>query len=133
MRAMPKLSIKTARPRRGPPVFVCRKCLKRAPEGPAIKRALKKAIQREAAREAEESLRNAGDAAPDRRAARKAAKRARPRLILTSCFGICPPKAVVVATAATLSRGEYWLAEDKSGAQQMVESCQPDKIRSENL
>ncbi|MDP3692859.1 MAG: (2Fe-2S) ferredoxin domain-containing protein [Bradyrhizobium sp.] len=72
------------------PVLVCRKCLKRVTGGSRIKRALKSAVK---------SLR---DAQPGRR----------PRLVMTACFGICPKRAVVVASGTTLHRGEYILLAD---------------------
>lgn len=79
----------TVRSRREP-VLVCRKCFKRIPGGSRIKRALKSAA---------ESLR---DVQPGRR----------PRLVMTGCFGICPKRAVVVASGTTLHRGEYILLAD---------------------
>jgi hypothetical protein len=36
------------------------------------------------------------------------------RLVLTSCFGICPKNAVVTASAATFARGEFILIQDCS-------------------
>lgn len=41
MTTMTKRTIITVQPRRAPPVLVCRKCLKRAGDGRAIRRALK--------------------------------------------------------------------------------------------
>ena len=76
------------------PVLVCKKCLKRTPDGRNIKRALKSATK------------NLGDAQPDRR----------PRLVLTGCFGICPKRAVVVASGTTLHRGEFVLLADADQA-----------------
>ena len=79
-------SILTAQSRREP-ILVCKKCLKRVPNGTRIKQALKAAVKH---RNVAQSSR-------------------RPRVVLTSCFGICPKRAVVVASAATLNRGEYVL------------------------
>jgi predicted metal-binding protein len=92
---MPKTpEITTIRPRRAEPVFVCRKCLKRVADGPALKRALKSELkQRSAARGIK-----------------------RPRVIMTSCMDICPKRAVVAASGATLARGEYLLLGDGDGA-----------------
>ncbi len=86
--------IATIRPRRADPVFVCRKCLKRVGDGPALKRALKSELKE--------------------RSAVQGVKR--PRVIMTSCMDICPKRAVVTASATTLARGEYLLLDDGSGA-----------------
>jgi predicted metal-binding protein len=80
-------SLVTLRPRRPEPILVCRKCLKRAADGKQIKRALKSEVKR--------------------RSAVQATKR--PRIVLTDCFGICPKRAVVLASGKTLHRGEYLL------------------------
>jgi predicted metal-binding protein len=80
-------SLVTLRPRRPEPILICRKCLKRAADGKQIRRALKSEVKR--------------------RSAAQAAKR--PRIVLTDCFGICPKRAVVLASGATLHRGEYLL------------------------
>jgi predicted metal-binding protein len=85
-----KSSIKTARLRRATPVLVCKKCLKRAEDGRSLKRALKSELKRGS---------HARTVRP-------------PRVVLTSCFGICPKRAVVVASEATLHRGEYLLLDD---------------------
>jgi hypothetical protein len=38
--------------------------------------------------------------------------------VMTGCFGICPKRAVVVASGSTLQRGEYLLLPDvDSGAE----------------
>jgi len=71
-----------ARPRRASPIFVCRKCLKRSAEGSAVRRALKGKLKR-----------------------RDSHGRKPPRLIATSCFGICPRKAIVLASAESLPQG----------------------------
>lgn len=98
-----KSSIKTARLRRAPPVLVCRKCLKRAGDGRALKRALKSEL--------------------------KHGSRARtikpPRVVLTNCFGICPKRAVVVASERTLHRGEYLLLDDSEQAADAVAILMP--------
>jgi predicted metal-binding protein len=85
--------ITTIRPRRAEPVFICKKCLKRIDDGPALKRALKSELkQRSAARGIK-----------------------RPRVVMTSCMDICPKRAVVAASATTLARGEYLLLGDDGG------------------
>jgi hypothetical protein len=80
----------TARPHRPPPILICRKCLKRAANGRAIKRALKA------------ELKELGRA--------RGVKR--PRVVMTGCFGICPKRAVTTASGATLARGEFLLLAD---------------------
>lgn len=94
----------TVRSRREP-VLICKKCLKRVPDGRKIRRELKSATK---------SLR---DAQPDHR----------PRLVMTSCFGICPKRAVVVASATTLHRGEYVLLADADQAADAVSLLMPDR------
>jgi predicted metal-binding protein len=98
--------ITTIRPRRPEPIFVCRKCLKRIDDGPALKRALKSELkQRSAARGIK-----------------------RPRVIVTSCMDICPKRAVVAASAATLARGEYLLLGNDGGtAEAAALLMQPDQ------
>jgi hypothetical protein len=78
------LALKT---RRVDAVFVCAKCLKRSDGGARLKRRLKKQL--------------AGAA--------MARNGKRPKLVLTSCLGICPKEAVVTASAGTLGRGEVVL------------------------
>jgi hypothetical protein len=82
-------SIVAVRPRRTKPVLICRKCLKRFGSGSRLKRALKSELKRAVA-----------------------ATGRKPRLVATGCFGICPKRAVVVASGATLSQGEYLLLSD---------------------
>jgi predicted metal-binding protein len=77
--------------RRANLVLICRKCLKRADDGKDVKRGLKAELK-----------------------ARGAKKSQRPRLILTNCFGVCPKRAVVTASAHTLRRGEFLLVSDRS-------------------
>jgi hypothetical protein len=77
--------------RRANLVLVCRKCLKRAADGKSVKRGLKAELK-----------------------GRGAKKSQRPRLILTNCFGVCPKRAVVTASAHTLRRGEFLLVSDRS-------------------
>ncbi len=86
-------SIATIRPRRADPVFVCRKCLKRVGDGAGIKRALKSELKR----------------------CSRAEGTKRPRVVMTGCMDICPKRAVVAASGATLARGEYLLLADSEG------------------
>ncbi|MGJ5175916.1 hypothetical protein ACQR16_17330 [Bradyrhizobium oligotrophicum] len=76
-------------PRRPAPVFVCRKCLGRSDDPKGIKKAIKKATTH---------------AAPSR------GKPA--RVIMTSCFGLCPKRAVVVTGGPGAARGDYVLIAD---------------------
>ena len=85
--------ITTIRPRRAEPIFVCKKCLKRIEDGPALKRALKSELKR---RSAVQGIK-------------------RPRVVMTGCMDICPKRAVVAASGATLARGEYLLLGDGGG------------------
>jgi hypothetical protein len=82
------------------PILVCKKCLKRVPNGHKIKRALKAAMKHQST------------AQPKRR----------PRLVLTGCFDICPKRAVVVANGMTLHRGAYLLLADADQAEDVASS-----------
>ena len=74
--------VRTVRPRAGGGlVFVCGKCLKRHPDGKAVRAALK----------AE---------------ARSCAGRRKVRIVKTGCVGLCPRRALVLASGATLAAGE---------------------------
>lgn len=66
----------TIRPKRTP-VFVCRKCVARHPKGRKLQAALKHGL--------------------------KSLPAVRSRMVLTSCFGICPKRAIVAASRATLA------------------------------
>ena len=90
---MPKPSLVTIRPRRPKPVFVCKKCLTRVPDGSKLKRSLKLELKQRASAQGVKSA----------------------RVVLTSCLGICPKRAVVIASAASLQRGEYLLLADRDG------------------
>jgi predicted metal-binding protein len=94
---MSKRSIDTIHPRRGAPVLICRKCMKRAAHGREIRKALVSELKR-----------RCGD------------KRERSRLVATGCFDICPKHAVVVASAATLREGAYLLVSEPDAAEAAV-------------
>jgi predicted metal-binding protein len=81
-------------PRRAKPVLVCKKCLKRIDAGSKLKRALKSELKRRSIAHATR----------------------RPRIVMTGCFGICPKRAVVAASGATLQRGEYILLADANSS-----------------
>ena len=93
--------------RRAAPILVCRKCLKRADGGKAVKLALKSELK---------SRRDAHGRKP-------------PKLVMTSCFGLCPKRAVVVASAATLARNEYLLLDDGDSAAAAITRLLPDQDR----
>jgi predicted metal-binding protein len=83
-----------ARPKRPPPVLICGKCLSRIKDGKQLKQALKSELKQHAAA--------------------RGGKRA--KLVTTGCLGICPKRAVVTASAATLQRNEYVLVGDRESA-----------------
>ena len=106
MRSMAKnASIVTVRPRRPGPVLICRKCLKRADDGSQLKRALKSELKQLAAQ--------AGDK--------------KPRVVAVGCFGICPKRAVVVASPATLQHGDYLLLADADASAEAAARLLPRK------
>jgi predicted metal-binding protein len=86
-----KQNIVVLHPRRAPPVFVCRKCLKRSADATNVGRALKSEMKRRAS----------GGLKPA-------------RLIKTSCFGICPKHAVVTTGGAAAGNGDYVLISSKA-------------------
>jgi predicted metal-binding protein len=91
-----------ARSRRPAPVLVCKKCLKRASEGKDVRRTLKRQLKTQ------------------RTDTAKA-----PRVVMTSCFGICPKRAVVMASGQSLQRGEFVLAstgDDVTDALKILQS-----------
>lgn len=95
--------VATARSRRAPPVFICKKCLGRVDDGKAVRKALKSEL--------------------------KQASQARdikgPRVVLAGCLGICPKRAVVVASAATLAADRYLLLPSAAAVPDAVDSLMP--------
>lgn len=79
-----------ARLRRAAPILVCKKCPQRCTAAPGIKRALKAELKR-----------------------RPAGGRKPPRMVTTNCFGICPKRAVALASGQSLHNGQYVLVEDR--------------------
>ncbi|MFT3940755.1 (2Fe-2S) ferredoxin domain-containing protein [Rhodopseudomonas sp.] len=75
-------------------MLICGKCLSKIDGGKKLKQALKAELKRAAA----------------------ARGGKRPKLVTTSCLGICPKRAVVTASAGTLAWGEYVLVEDRAAA-----------------
>ncbi|MES2028071.1 MAG: hypothetical protein V4477_02735 [Pseudomonadota bacterium] len=51
-----------------------------------------------------------------------------PRVVLTSCLGICPKRAVVVASAATLQGGQYLLLSGAEDSAEAVTALMPDRM-----
>lgn len=94
----PKSSPTIARPKRPPPVLICGKCLSKIDGGKKLKQALKAELKQAAAAQGGR----------------------RPKLVTTGCLGICPKRAVVTASAATLAKGEYVLVEDRKEAGEAV-------------
>ena len=91
-----------ARSRRASPLLVCKKCLKRCSKGDGIRRELKLELEGRAP------------------AGKKAS-----RLVSTACFGICPKRAVVLASARTLHRNEYMLVSRRRDVQGALASLLP--------
>jgi predicted metal-binding protein len=85
------MKIAVIHPRRAPPVFVCRKCLKRSDDAKGIGRALKSEMKRS-----------------DREREKPA------RVIKTSCFGICPKRAVVITGGTAAGSGDYLLVASET-------------------
>ena len=100
-----KSSLITIRPRRSPPILVCKKCLGRVNDGKQLRKALK-------------------SEAKHRGAAQKVKA---PRVVLTSCLGICPKRAVVVASGETLASGEYLLLSGVDAAEEAAALLMPVK------
>ena len=81
-------------PRRGSPILICKKCLKRSPGGAKIRRRLKR------------ELKHGTDAT-----------KKPPRLIPTGCFKLCPKAAVVLASGLSLAKGKYVLLSHHDDAE----------------
>jgi predicted metal-binding protein len=94
----------TARLRRAPPVLVCKKCLGRIDDGKVLRKSLKSELKRRSAMQDVKS----------------------PRVVLTSCLGICPKLAVVVASAATLQSGQYLLLSGADASAEAVAALMPE-------
>ena len=78
---------------RGATILLCGKCLKRHADGKALRRAVKT------------EARAVADPASGK-----------VRIVKIGCLGLCPRRAVVVASAAGLARGEVVLVRDAAGA-----------------
>ncbi len=95
-----------ARLRRAGPVLICRKCLKRLPESDRIRGRLKHALKRQST-------------------GQKAS-----RLVSVNCFGICPKKAVVLASGRSLQDNEYVLISRPRQAEAALEKLLPPGDRN---
>lgn len=93
-----------ARSRRGSPILICKKCLKRCEGGGRIRGRLKDELNRRC---------EAG--APSKPA----------RLVAVNCFGICPKRAVVLASGHSLQRNEYVLVSRPRQVDEALEKLQP--------
>ncbi len=80
---------RVVRLRRGATILLCGKCLKRHADGKALRRAVKT------------EARAAADPASGK-----------VRIVKIGCLGLCPRRAVVVASAAGLARGEVMLVRE---------------------
>src|ERR1700742_677375 len=96
-----------ARPRRPSPVLICKKCLKRSPSGGRIRRALKRKLKRQSNETVKPS-----------------------KLIATGCFGICPKRAIVLASGNSLEKGEYVLVSHRSQIKDAFAALQCEDSRS---
>jgi len=92
-----------ARSRRAAPVSICKKCLARSDQGRQLKRSLKSELKRRS----------------------DALSLKRFRVVKTSCFGICPRHAVVLASGATLQRGESVLVSESESVSEAVAILMP--------
>ena len=89
--------LRTARPRWREAILVCGKCIKRHDDGKALRRALRDAAKKRAAKGRTDD----------------GTRRRKVRLIKTACLGLCPRRALVVASAATLTKGEVLVLRDE--------------------
>lgn len=91
-----------ARPRRPSPILVCRKCLKRCSDGDKIRSEIKRRLKQ-----------------------RGTDKKKLPRLVSTSCFGICPKRSVVVVSGQSLRDNEFVLVSRRGEVEQALERLLP--------
>jgi predicted metal-binding protein len=102
---MSKSSVVTARLRRASPVLVCKKCLGRIEDGKQLRKSLKSELKQRAAAQAVKP----------------------PRVVLTNCLGVCPKRAVVVASPAMLERCEVLLLADAEAAAEAAVKLMPTR------
>ena len=96
--------IRTVHPRWSGAIFLCGKCLKRHSEGRDLRRALKA----EAKRRVEDD-----------------GSRRKVKVLKISCFGLCPKRAVVAASGATLCDGDVVLVRHVADAPEAVARLLP--------
>ncbi len=88
----PETRARAVKPRWGGAIVVCSKCLRKHDEGKALRRVLKSETKRVAA----------------------ASGTRRIRVIKAACLGVCPKRAIVVASPSTLAAGEVLLVRTES-------------------
>ena len=91
-----------ARSRRAGPILVCKKCLGRCAAGAKIRREVKRDLRR-----------------------RWEDKKKVPRLVTASCFGICPKRAVVLASGRSLQNSEYVLVSQRRDVEGSLDALLP--------
>jgi hypothetical protein len=94
--------LKIARLRRPSPLLACKKCLKRCSDGDRIRVTLKRELKQ-----------------------RRPDKKKAPRLVWTSCFGICPKRAVVLASGHSLRGNEFVLVSRRGEVEQALAKLLP--------
>jgi len=93
---------KIARPRRPSPLFACRKCLKRCSDGDKIRVSIKRQLK-----------------------LRGSDKKKVPKLVSTSCFGLCPKRSVVLASGHSLRDNAFVLVSHRGEVEQALERLLP--------
>ncbi|MDX7952885.1 (2Fe-2S) ferredoxin domain-containing protein [Lichenihabitans sp. Uapishka_5] len=88
-----------ARPKRPLAVLICGKCVRKAGEGQAIRKAVKAALS--------------DQATADRRPG---------KLVETKCLGLCPKRAVALAGGASLARGELLVVKRAADVPAAIEA-----------
>ncbi len=83
---------------RGATILLCGKCLKRHVDGKGLRRAVKSEAKARAAEPGSGKV----------------------RVVKVGCLGLCPRRAVVVASAAGLARGEVVLVRDATEVPQAL-------------
>ncbi len=101
--------IRTVRPRWGGAILLCGKCLKRHPDGSDLRRAIKT-----------EARRRVEDDGSKRKV----------KVLKISCIGLCPRRAIVAASSATLCAGEVLLVRQVADAPEAVSRLLPADRRA---
>ena len=92
-----------ARPKRPPCLLVCAKCVRKADDGKAIRKALKTELGERATRNGRRSG----------------------KLIETKCLGVCPKQALTLASGASLARGELLVVKKVADVPAALEALLP--------